>query len=410
MTEAHSTRQPRSEAWERWLLGVHALWYVALAIALCGALLGAQTRLSAAGSAGLSALLGLWYWLLVVKRPELLRRPGPMLLFFAGAVPLWIALTALSSWFLLLTFVFYPLLYCLLPLGWAVAASLPLVGVAIWRSAVANGEALTLGNPTVLSGLASIVFNAVLAYWIGTVVQQNAARRQLIEELQQTRLQLAEAERHAGMLEERQRLSREIHDSLAQGFASIVMHLEAADAALGNDDTARGHVGQARSTARDSLSQTRQLVWALRRPGVERASLDNELGRLVQRWAAGSGVAAELAITGQPFALAPEQEVMLLHAARETLANVRKHAGAGRVTLTLSFMNDTVALDIQDDGSGFVASELAPGHSEGGWGLRGLRERAEQLGGQLDVESAPGEGTTVAVQLPANAAGGAGIR
>ncbi len=102
-----------------------------------------------------------------------------------------------------------------------------------------------------------------------------------------------------------------------------------------------------------------------------------------------------MAVTGEPAPLHPEAEVTLLRAAQEALTNVRKHAQARQVSITLSYMGDQVALDVQDDGVGFAASAPAEG-----FGLAAMRQRAEQLGGTVVVESALGQGTTVAVTLP----------
>jgi signal transduction histidine kinase len=221
------------------------------------------------------------------------------------------------------------------------------------------------------------------------------------------KMHLLEQARQAAVLEERQRMAREIHDTLAQGFTSIVMHLEAAEAALSDDlATAQHHLEQARSTARESLEEARRLVWALRPQHLERDSLPEALRRVVARWSQESDIPAEVTVTGTPASLHPEVEVTLLRAAQEALTNVRKHARAGRVAVTLSYMDDLVVLDVQDDGVGFdphlpEVSNLREVRS-GGFGLQAMRERVARLGGRLLIESAPGEGTTVVVEVPAS--------
>ena len=216
-------------------------------------------------------------------------------------------------------------------------------------------------------------------------------------------LRLVEQARRAGLIGERQRLAHEIHDTLAQGFTSIVMNLEAAEAILPTDHSphAHRHLDQARLTARESLAEARRLVWALRPKLLEEAPLPEALSRLAERWSEASGVAASVSITGTPSPLAPEVEVTLLRVAQEALANVRKHARAGRTALTLSYMNDLVALDARDDGAGFDPSTKSAGSvRDGGFGLETMHERVESLGGTLSVESIPGEGTSLAVELP----------
>ncbi len=227
-------------------------------------------------------------------------------------------------------------------------------------------------------------------------------RRQTIAELEATRRELVAAERAAGVLEERQRLARDIHDTLAQSFTSIVMHLEAAEPQLAAaPNSAQRHVEQARQSARDGLTEARRLVWALRPAALDQASLPEALERLARSWSVASGVAATATITGAPRPLPAEVEVTLLRVAQEALANVRKHARASAVTMTLSFMDDAILLDVQDDGVGFASRALPHPSGEGGFGLTGMRERVARLGGSLSVESAPGEGTTIVVELRA---------
>ncbi len=214
------------------------------------------------------------------------------------------------------------------------------------------------------------------------------------------------AGREAGVLKERQRMAHEIHDTLAQGFTSIVMNLEAAEGIMPatSPDGARHHLDQARLTARESLTEARRLVWALKPESLENASLPEALDRLARRWSEESGIAASFAITGTPRALPSELEATLFRVAQEALANVRKHArGASRAALTLSYMGDTVALDARDDGAGFdPAREVGRvrDRNSGGFGLKGMRERVQGVGGTLSIESAPGEGSTLAVELP----------
>ncbi|MDQ4127044.1 MAG: sensor histidine kinase [Actinomycetota bacterium] len=216
-------------------------------------------------------------------------------------------------------------------------------------------------------------------------------------------LRLIEEARRSGVIGERKRLAREIHDTLIQGFASIVMNLEAAEGAP-EDGVALRHLDEARSTAREGLAEARRIVWALRPEALEEAPLPEALKRLAARWSEASGVEAGVTVTGAPLPLPSEAEVTLLRAAQEALTNVRKHARAGRAVLTLSYIGDRVALDVLDDGVGFEpeGTSKADGTS-GGFGLPAMRERVEQSGGTLLVESEPGRGTTLVVELPVGA-------
>ena len=212
-------------------------------------------------------------------------------------------------------------------------------------------------------------------------------------------LRLVDQARESGQLGERRRLAREIHDTLIQGFASIAMNVQAAE---GPADTARSsrHLEEALRTAREGLAEARRIVWALRPEVLEDASLPEALSSLAERWSEG-GVPAEVAVTGDARRLSPEIEATLLRAAQEALTNVRKHASAGRVVMTLSYMQDRVALDVKDDGGGFEPGRSGKAGSVGGFGLGAMRERAEQSGGTLAVESETGGGTTLVVELPA---------
>ena len=213
------------------------------------------------------------------------------------------------------------------------------------------------------------------------------------------------AGRQAGVLRERQRMAHEIHDTLAQGFTSIVMNLEAAEGDVpATSSRAQHHLEQARLTARESLTEARRLVWALRPEPLENASLPEALQRLAGRWTEESGIAATVATTGTPHPLPSEVEATLFRVAQEALNNVRKHArGVSRAALTISYMGETIALDARDDGAGFDPAregDKKRDRESGGFGLKGMRERVEGVGGVLSIESAPGEGSTLAVELP----------
>jgi signal transduction histidine kinase len=244
-----------------------------------------------------------------------------------------------------------------------------------------------------------------LGLFMDALVRQGRERARLIQELESTRQQLALAARQAGIMQERQRLAHNIHDTFTQGLSSIVMQIEAMEATPSTNDTqGRQRLSQVGRIAREHLAEARRLLWALQPEVAERASLSEMLRPLAQRWAEESGVRVDVTITGQATSLRPEIEVTLLRATQEALANIRKHAQAKSVVLTLSYMEDIVALDIQDDGIGFDPHCLPVpllGETSGRFGLKALRERIEQLEGTFTLESTPGAGTTIAVALPA---------
>lgn len=236
----------------------------------------------------------------------------------------------------------------------------------------------------------AFLYSGYSLFTLEMLIRETKAR----EELEHTRRELEQTSRQAGILEERQRLAREIHDTLAQGFASIVVQLEAAEVAAEKEPFAGRFIEQARSSAREGLSEARRMVWALRPEILENTSLPEALQRLLQLWQVDTGVKAQFTLTGEPSPLHPELEVGLLRIAQEALNNIRKHSKAHQATLTLSYLEDMVLMDVQDDGVG-----LQPPTS-GSFGLRSMRERVETLGGQMTVESEAGQGTTLAFSLP----------
>ena len=218
-------------------------------------------------------------------------------------------------------------------------------------------------------------------------------------------LRLVEEARKAAVIGERQRLANEIHDTLAQGFNSIAINLDTVVHKMPPDSgPVRRLLDLSRSTARESLAEARRLVWALRPEALDRHSLPKAIALLADRWSQETGVSAGVIVDGTPHQLPPEVEAALLRTAQETLSNTRKHARASRVMLTLSYMQNTVMFDSRDDGIGFDQERIADevrDQSAGGFGLKAMRERIEQLGGTVHIESEPGEGTSLAVELSA---------
>jgi signal transduction histidine kinase len=326
--------------------------------------------------------------------------PWPVLLYWAGLIVIWFFLAGIDPTYFSLLLALYPQIFRLLRLRHAIPGAVALTVVVVWREVLLSGRPLSENWSAIGGGLLSLLFGTLFAIWITRIIEQSAGRRQLIEQLESTRSDLAAAERESGRLAERQRLARDIHDTLAQGFVSIVLQLQAAEGELpAGAHAARRHLELARRTASDNLAEVRRLVWDLRPEQLRAASLGEALGRLTERLAEESGVTATTTVTGTPRPLSPDAEVTLLRVTQEALANVSRHARAGRVALTLSYMDGEAALDVRDDGVGFASGADGAGPN-GGLGLHTMRERVEALGGRLAVESAPGGGTTVAVTVP----------
>jgi len=208
---------------------------------------------------------------------------------------------------------------------------------------------------------------------------------------------LAEQGRRAAVLEERGRMIRDIHDTLAQGFTGIVIQLEAAEDALGNDvEDARAHLCRARRLARESLAEARRTMHALRPQALAAADLGSALGRLARETTSDRGVRVDFRTTGATRAVPDEVADALLRIGQEALTNAVRHAEARSVAVELAFEAELVRLSVKDDGRGFDP-ERANGD---GIGVRSMRERADRIRAAFAVESADGSGTAVVVSVP----------
>jgi two-component system, NarL family, sensor kinase len=200
-----------------------------------------------------------------------------------------------------------------------------------------------------------------------------------------------------GAVEERNRLAREIHDTLAQGLTATTLQLESADALLdAGSEKAHGPLRRALSLTRSNLEEARRSVLDLRASPLEGRPLSEALKALVERWEAETGIAARYGAVNGSRPLPPSVEAALYRICQEALTNVARHAGAERATVRLVATPDRVRLAVEDDGSGFDAA----GVPEDRHGIVGMRERAEVLGGTLEVRSEPGEGTRIEVTAP----------
>nr|BFE85561.1 hypothetical protein GCM10020093_081620 [Planobispora longispora] len=217
------------------------------------------------------------------------------------------------------------------------------------------------------------------------------------------------------MLDERQRMAREIHDTVAQGLTGIIAQLQAAEQMHEVPAPWARPFAAVKTLARDSLAEARRSVEALRPEPLETARLSEALADVAEQWSKLHGPAVQVTTTGTVRPMTPEAEFALLRTAQEALANVAKHARATRVGLTLSYLENEVALDVRDDGEGFDPARLetgtaadggpAPRSRDGGFGLTIMRQRVEGLAGTLQIESEPGAGTGISARIPLLPAG-----
>lgn len=227
----------------------------------------------------------------------------------------------------------------------------------------------------------------------------NSRLEQALDENATLQAQLLVQAREAGVTDERRRLAAEIHDTLAQGLAGIITQLQAA-ADSTDGTTARSHVERAAALARYSLGEARRSVHNLAPGSLEHRRLPEALKETVDRWQALSRARLELVVTGTVEPLHKEIEATLLRITEEALGNAAKHADAHRVAVTLSYLDDEVALDVCDDGCGFDPGSRLPRSTSGGFGLDGMRLRAARVAGTVEIETEPGGGTAVSARVP----------
>ncbi|MFI8102965.1 sensor histidine kinase [Streptomyces sp. NPDC086023] len=384
-----------AHVWERafrpWDLYFAVVWAATAVFLLGAAEPPAPYRLTAVG---LLAVLVPWY--VVVGRPAILTEGEDLrrsTVYLAGAMALFLPAGFLAGETRLATFALAPHCFMLLSLRRAMAASAvlnlgPVAGWAlIWRPPVH----VVFFNS--VFAVVTLVFSAFFGGWIIRIIEQSRDRARLIAELEARREEVARLSAERGALAERERMSREIHDTLAQGFTSLLMLVQAVQSELDHDlPEARRHLDLMAVTARQNLAEARALV-----AGGAPADLDGgSLPDAVRRLAARHEPPAEVAVTGPVRPLPPALDVVALRTCQEALANAAKHAGPGAaVRLSLAYGDHELTVSVRDGGRGF-----APDAPTRGFGLRGLRARAAEAGGTASVTSAPGLGTTVSVTLP----------
>ncbi len=241
--------------------------------------------------------------------------------------------------------------------------------------------------------------NRLQADTIQELERANARLQLALDENAALHAQLLVQAREAGVADERRRLAAEIHDTLAQGLTGIIAQLQVV---MGTKDTglAREHLEQAAALARHSLGEARRSVQNLAPAALEHHGLPEALETTVAEWSERQRVPAAFTVTGTVHPLHDEIEATVLRIAQEALSNTARHAAAHRVGVTLSYMGDEVTLDVRDDGHGFDPLALPPRSGSGGFGLDGMRARAERIAGTLCVESEPGHGTAVSARVP----------
>jgi signal transduction histidine kinase len=393
-------------AWEAGNLRWDAFYLLVFAAVLAIVLISTPGSPVAAGAA--TAALIPWY--LLVGRPLWTGRRRGM----AAAAIYVIGLFTLfgvaqsqnpNAWFLSLAIApqLFSFLSTRLAMGLGVALNFMAAALLVARYPTAGTAAVAFTIAAAGGG-----FSIFYGSWVSRIIEQSAERAGIIDQLEATRAELDAIQHEAGRMAERQRLATDIHDTLAQGFTSILMLIQAAQADLGGSrpGAAGRHLDLAARTAQENLAEARVLVEDLSPAQLDGSTLPDALRRLSQA----PGVDASSAglrgttpappvnfdVSGAPRPLPMATEVVLLRVCQEALANVRKHADARSAAVRLDYDPGAVRLEVSDDGAGFD-----PARVNGGYGLRGMRTRVAEAGGTLTVRSAPGAGTRVSAMVPA---------
>lgn len=391
---AHSTLTP---VFVGLRTGLHVLFAALLALVVVRVVVVQDDTVGA--ESGLAALFAVLY--VLGARVATVRGPRRTLvgaLWIAALTTVWVALLVLVPEAAYLVFPLFFLYLHVLPRIVGPVAVVVATAISIVALGVHGG--FTVGGvigPLVGAGVALLIGLGYRA-----LAREAVEREALVAELLATRDLLAATERQQGVLTERARLAREIHDTVAQGLSSIQMLLHAAEAADG-DRPGIDHIRLARSTAADGLADTRRFIRELAPPSLD-AGLAAALGRLSQQWRR-DGLRIEVSVPTGGGDLTMDVQTALLRVAQGAVANVAQHADATTVDIGLTLSPTEATLVVHDDGVGFdrdrVGLDTATSDS---FGLRAMAERVEQLGGGLTVDSAPGRGTTVTAVVDRGAA------
>lgn len=325
--------------------------------------------------------------------------------WLVGFTLVWVVAVVVSAEFVWLAFLIWLLAGLLLPGWWSIGFS-GLVLLVVEVAPVVHHGTTSFAN--LVGPLVGGVFALGISRGYLELLRDASERERLVASLTQTQQEMADlqdelalTQRHSGVIAERTRLSRDIHDTIAQGLSSIRLLAHAAADATA-DATAGRTFHQVETIAQDSLADVRRIVAALAPSELDDDALAAALGRLLARLRDETGIVTELYVDDTLPALPTSVEAALLRTAQSAFANVRLHAGAERVVVSLIDADDSVRLDIVDDGHGFdvVAWEAASTSGSSSYGLQFMRSRLRELGGGLDIESTPHEGTALSARLP----------
>ena len=353
--------------------------------------IGATWRLAA-----LATHVVLCGWYVTVGAFALHRDRGARgIIFVIVSMVLTIGLYSIAAAGAVMFFILYPHFWALLARRWAMVCTVLAIsatGAVIFIKLELPGTGV-LG--VVVIAAIAIVFSLALGLWISRIIDQSAQRAELVAQLSKAQTELAEAERVAGASAERERLARDIHDTLAQGFASMMLLIDTASGEIGrDDDAARERLCRAGTIAKENLAEAREMIATLTPPVLHDASLPDAVRQLLHRLDTADGPRCDVFVDGHPRPLSSECETAVLRIVQEAVTNSRKHSAAETVSVELVYGPETVRLSISDDGRGFE-----PDQTLAGYGLPGMRQRALLVGGQLRIGAAAGHGVTIEAEF-----------
>ncbi|WP_204016263.1 sensor histidine kinase [Sphaerimonospora thailandensis] len=381
-----------SHAWQA-SRGWEALFAVALAVAIFSVILDSDVPAWARATT-ITLLLLCTIAYLLLGRPAIREGDdddsGRSLLYWALILLAFVPASVISQPASFTLFALCPQAFMMLRLRTAVIAVLLLNFAPGVQFAVRGETSVTELAIFVVTAAIGATFALIFGPWIVRIIKQSAERAHLIEELRASRIEVARLSAERGALAERARLAGEIHDTLAQGFTSIIMLIQAAEAQA---DPSR-HLALAVRTARENLAEARALIAELAPVPLDGSSLEEALRRVTGRLGEELGINTSFTVEGASVPLSPSTEVVFIRAAQEGLANVRKHATASSVAVSLRYGEAGATLTVHDNGVGFHAGDDAQG-----FGLRSMRTRVEQEGGTFAIESSPGRGAVLTVTM-----------
>ncbi|MFX0574576.1 sensor histidine kinase [Nocardia nepalensis] len=345
----------------------------------------------------IAALAGIALWALTLVRRVLRVQESSWQHVVFIAVPIGLFFLALSASPPAIAAIpaVYPLIFAPLPLPTALIVTTAVNVTPLSIALVVHGPQWSNLPLLVTVTLIGMIVAPVIGTMIMTSIEQRERLATVIAELETSRAATARLSREAGAIAERERLSWEIHDTLAQGFTSIVTLAQAVEAELDNDPaTARNHVNMIRATARENLAEARVMVAGLTPAALGEGSLTAAIRRQCQQLSAETGIAITMCADPNLTPTAMATSVVLLRVTQGVLSNVRKHSKADAIRVELSPTTQGLRLSLSDNGVG-----LPHDHTDG-FGMTGMKARVAQVGGNLSVSATPGGGVTVNVEVP----------